>query len=259
MGIYYGFFSYEPESTVMPVSNKIRKRHQPQGVIVLHEDRDIVVIDKAPGLLTMGTGREQEKTAYYRLTDYVRKGNHKSRERIFIVHRLDRDVSGILLFARTEKAKVALQTQWESVEKHYLALVSGQVAHPEGVFESYLMEEGVHRVRATDDPKLGKLARTSYKVLGRNRSLALLDVSLHSGRKHQIRVHLADNGLPIVGDKKYGDKKSSAKRLGLHAKSLAFKHPGTGEACVFETRVPHFFARLLPDAEKSEEGAPTEE
>lgn len=228
----------------MQKKKKSRGRHQPRGLIILHEDRDIIVVDKAPGLLTMGTDREKEKTAYYRLTDYVRKGNPKSRERVFIVHRLDREVSGILVFARSEVAKNALQTQWERVEKHYLALVHGVPAEPEGTFSSYLVEKGVHSVQSTTDARRGKVAHTAYTLLGQSKGIALLDIELLTGRKHQIRVHLADNGLPILGDKKYGGNEPGARRLALHAKSLAFNHPHSGEPCFFETRVPHLFSRV---------------
>ena len=229
----------------MQKKKKPRSRHKPKGQIILYEDQDIIVVDKAPGLLTMGTDREKEKTAYFRLTDYVRKGNSKSRERVFIVHRLDREVSGILVFARSVAAKKALQEQWPDVEKHYLALVHGLPREPEGTFTSYLVENGVHSVRSTPDPKRGKLSRTGYKLLGHSRGMSLLDIRLLTGRKHQIRVHLADHHLPIVGDMKYGGKHPKAQRLGLHAKSLAFKHPKSGEVCFFETRVPHFFSRVL--------------
>ncbi|MCP4640935.1 MAG: RluA family pseudouridine synthase [bacterium] len=223
---------------------KRRGRHQPKGLLILHEDRDIVVVDKAPGLLTMGTDREKVQTAYYRLTDYVRKGNSKSRERVFIVHRLDREVSGIVVFARSFKAKDALQRQWEQVEKHYLALVQGVPAEPEGTFSSYLVENGVHSVHSTRDAKRGKLSHTAYKVLGRSQGVSLLDIHLLTGRKHQIRVHLAENNLPIVGDKKYGKKQAGARRLALHAKSLRFDHPYSGEPCFFETRIPHLFSKV---------------
>lgn len=229
----------------MQKKKKPRSRHKPKGQIILYEDKDIIVVDKAPGLLTMGTDREKEKTAYFRLTDYVRKGNSKSRERIFIVHRLDREVSGILVFARSVSAKKTLQEQWPNVEKHYLALVQGLPREPEGIFTSYLVENGVYNVRSTPDPKRGKLSRTGYKLLGHSRGMSLLDIHLLTGRKHQIRVHLADHNLPIVGDVKYGGKHLKAQRLGLHAKSLTFKHPESGEACFFETRVPHFFSRVL--------------
>jgi len=204
----------------MQEKKKKRGKHQPKGLIVLHEDRDVVVVDKAPGLLTMGTDREKVETAYYRLTDYVRKGNPKSRERVYIVHRLDREVSGILVFARSWAAKNALQDQWAGVEN------------------------GVLRVHSTTDPKRGKLSHTAYKVLGHSQGISLLDIHLLTGRKHQIRVHLAEHNLPIVGDKKYGGKRSAVRRLALHAKSLAFDHPHSGEPCFFETRMPHLFSRI---------------
>ena len=223
---------------------KKRDKHRPKGQLILHEDRDILIVDKAPGLLTMGTKRDRVETAYFRLTEYVRKGNPKSRERIFIVHRLDREVSGILVFARSVEAKNALQTQWANVEKHYLALVHGVPEKSEGSFRSYLIENGVHRVHSTTDSKRGRLSRTAYRVLGHSDEISLLDVRLLTGRKHQIRVHLADHGLPIVGDTKYGEKNTTARRLALHAKSLAFDHPHTGDRCFFETRVPHMFSKF---------------
>ena len=169
----------------MQEKKKYRGKHQPKGQIILHEDRDILVVDKAPGLLTMGTNREKVKTVYYRLMDYVRKGNPKSRERVYIVHRLDREVSGILVFARSVAAKNALQAQWERVEKHYLALVHGVPTESEGTFSSYLVENGVHRVHSTTDPKRGKLSHTAYKVLGHSQGVSLLEINLLTGRMGQ--------------------------------------------------------------------------
>ena len=131
-------------------------RHRPQGLTILHEDRDILVVDKAPGLLTMGTDKEKTRTAYYRLTDYIRKGYAKSRKRIFIVHRLDREASGILVFAKTAAAKTSLQNQWEDVEKKYLAVVHGRLKDKTGTISTYLTENRAHVVYSTPDPKKGK-------------------------------------------------------------------------------------------------------
>ncbi len=239
----------------MQGKQRIRGRHQGKGVLVLHEDRDIIVVDKAPGLLTMGTDKEKVRTAYFRLTEYVRKGNSKSRERVFIVHRLDREVSGILVFARSPAAKAALQDQWENVEKRYLALVHGVPEKPEGTFTSYLIENGVHKVHSTLDPRKGKLSRTAYKVLGSVKGVSLLEIHLLTGRKHQIRVHLSENNLPILGDTKYGGKRFGERRLALHAKSIAFAHPHKGRRCFFETRVPHLFSRVLDPGGPTPEGA----
>ena len=231
-------------------SRYTRGKHDPKGLFILHQDRDIIVVDKAPGLLTMGTDREKMRTAYYQLTDYVRKGNPKSRERVFIVHRLDREVSGIVVFARSEQAKIALQSQWDQVEKHYLALVHGVPGEPEGKFSSYLVEDGVHSVHSTADFSRGRLSHTAYKLLRESRGISLLDIHLLTGRKHQIRVHLAENGLPIVGDGKYGGKRGSERRLALHAKSIAFRHPHTSEPCFFETRTPFMFSRISGQPEQ---------
>ena len=169
----------------------------------------------------------------------------RPRERVHIVHRLDREVSGILVFARSLAAKNAMQEHWAGVQKHYLALVHGVPLQAQGTFSSYLVKNGVHSVHSTTDPKQGKLSHTAYEVLGHSQGISLLDVHLLTGRKHQIRVHLAEHKLPIVGDKKYGEKRTAERRLALHAKSLAFDHPHSGEPCFFETRVPHFFSRML--------------
>ena len=230
-----------------------RRKHQPRGLLILHEDKHIIVVDKAPGLLTMGTDRNKTETAYYRLTDYVRKGNPKSRERIYIVHRLDREVSGILLFARSHEAKAALQEQWPQVEKRYLALVHGKPAQNEGVISSFLVESGVNKVHSTKDPNRGKLASTEYKVLGAVKGLTLLELRLHSGRKHQIRVHLSESGMPIAGDTRYGAPKSPFRRLALHAQSLSFRHPHTHERCEFETRTPYLFTGKPREAGERED------
>ncbi len=222
-----------------------RTRHQPAGLRILHEDRDILVVDKAPGLLTVGTETQREQTAYYRLTNYVRKGNAKSPQRVFIVHRLDREVSGLLVFAKSNAAKLVLQSQWESAEKRYAAVVHGIFSEKEGTLSSYLIENSAHVVHATNDRKNGKLSHTGYRVLKESRDHSLLEVTLLTGRKHQIRVHLADAGHPIIGDKKYGSRSRGGQRMALHAMYLAFNHPYSGKRVVFETPVPGYFERLI--------------
>jgi RluA family pseudouridine synthase len=208
---------------------------------ILYEDRDIVVVNKAAGLLTIGTGRDQGRTAHASLMDYVRKGNYKSRERVFIVHRLDRDTSGVLVFARCEEAKHVLQENWESAEKTYLAFVEGHPDPPEGTISSYLVENSALRVYSTRDPNLGRLSHTHYKVLKTVGDRALLEIRLLTGRKNQIRVHLADRGWPIVGDSKYGRKIRDNKRLALHSHTLAFNHPYHGKRLTFTAPVPETF------------------
>jgi len=211
------------------------------GLEILHEDRDIVVVNKAAGLLTMGTGRDGGRTAHAALMDYVRKGNPKSRERVFIVHRLDRDTSGVLVFARTEEAKKTLQTNWNEAEKVYLAFVEGHPEPEEGQISSYLAENRARVVYSTNNPKDGRLSHTLYKVIKKVGERTLLEVRLMTGRKNQIRVHLADKGWPIVGDSKYGKKIRNNKRLALHARTLSFDHPWSKKRVSFEAPVPDTF------------------
>lgn len=222
------------------------KRHQPRGLIILYEDRDILVVDKENGLLTIATDDEQTRTAYHLLTDYVRKGCNKSRERIFIVHRLDRDTSGVLVFARTEEAKRKLQGNWDQTEKHYLAVVHGILAKKHGTISSYLTENAAFRVYSTPNPAHGLLSHTAYRVQQESRLNSLVDITLLTGRKNQIRVHFADLGHPIVGDRKYGQPKDPHRLLALHARSLAIDHPFNGKRMTFEAEAPAHFERLMP-------------
>lgn len=216
-----------------------------RGLAILYEDREILVVDKPAGLLTMGTEREKARTAYWALTEYVRKGAAKSRNRIFIVHRLDRETSGVLVFAKTVEAKVGLQRRWDETKKRYLAVVHGTCEKRAETITSYLAENSAHGVYSTADPKKGKWAQTAYTVLKETKHLALLDVELLTGRKHQIRVHLADRGHPVVGDKRYGRADRAHRRLALHASSLAFRHPVSGEALTFEAKAPAYFTELV--------------
>lgn len=223
----------------------ISDKRLPRGLAVIYEDDDILVADKPAGLLTMGTDAEKTRTAYYILTDYVRKGYAKSRKRIFIVHRLDRETSGVVVFAKNEDAKLRLQGQWEDAEKKYIAVVYGRLTEKAGVITSYLAENRVYRVYSTTDARKGKLARTAYKVLKETERFSLLEIGLLTGRKNQIRVHLAEKGHPVVGDRKYGKSNDAYKRLALHSKSISFKHPTTDRQMTFETKLPNYFNEFI--------------
>jgi RluA family pseudouridine synthase len=220
-------------------------KHLPRGLEILYEDRDILVVDKPAGLLTVGTETNKFKTASYILTDYVRKGSLKSRNRIFIVHRLDQWASGVLIFAKSEEVKLHLQAQWKGTEKKYIAVVHGHLAPKEGIITSYLSENKAFVVYSTTDVTKGKLAKTAYKVLKETKQFSLLEINLLTGRKNQIRVHMADKGHPIVGDRKYGKTKDGYMRLALHSKSISFKHPASGERMTFEAKVPDYFNKLI--------------
>ncbi|MBI9069706.1 MAG: RluA family pseudouridine synthase [Salinivirgaceae bacterium] len=224
---------------------KPSKKHEPKGLTILYEDKDIIVVNKINGLLTISTDKEREKTAYFLLTDYVKKGNSQSINRVFIVHRLDRDTSGILVFAKTEKVKRFLQDNWQQFHKTYFAVVHGKLQEKAGEITSYLAENKAHKMYSTKDPTEGKLAKTGYKVKRESNKFSLLEIDLFTGRKNQIRVHLADKGHAIVGDKVYGKAEKNIKNLALHAASLSLIHPLTKEKMTFETPPPAYFKTLI--------------
>jgi 23S rRNA pseudouridine1911/1915/1917 synthase len=217
----------------------------PGGMKVLFEDATIIVIDKPEGLLSIASEAEPERTAYFQLTEYLRGGNVKSRERVWIVHRLDKETSGLMVFAKTPQAKEHLQTGWDAAEKRYEAVVEGRLPQPAGVLESDLDERNPHKVFITPPSAETRHAVTHYKVLARSQWRSLVALRLETGRRHQIRVQLAAAGCPIVGDKKYGSKSDPAKRLGLHACGLEFPHPVTGERMKFVSPLPKDLAKLV--------------
>jgi len=223
------------------------KRFQPKGLSILYEDHDILVVEKACGLLTVSTDKVKEKTAYFLLNTYVKKGNSKSRNRIFIVHRLDRETSGVLVFAKHENAKRFLQDEWHGFTKKYYAVVDGTLSRNEGVITSYLAENSAHKMYSVKNPEKGKLAKTGFKVLRESKRYSLLEVDLLTGRKNQIRVHFAEEGFPVAGDKRYGTQDKFIKRLTLHAASLTIVHPTTKETMIFETPVPAYFKTLVKE------------
>ncbi len=226
-------------------------KHQPRGLTILYEDFDIIVVDKIAGLLTMGTDREKERTAYFLLNDYVKKGNPRSRNRIFIVHRLDRDTSGLLVFAKNEKAKRFLQDKWEGFDKKYFAVVHGILQEKEGTITSYLAENNSYRVYSVSNSEKGKFSKTGFQVIKESGKYSLLEITLFTGRKNQIRVHLSEKGHPVLGDKIYGEKDNSVKRLALHSASLKILHPYTNKEMVFKTEIPAYFKTLVKVRERS--------
>lgn len=209
---------------------------------IVHEDGQIVVIDKPAGLLTMATDREKERTAYHLLTDYLRSQSPDGHGRAFIVHRLDRETSGLIVFAKTVSAKERLQKSWETVVKRYYAVVCGIPSPRQGRIESWLVEDDFKRVYSAGARTRGaKHAVSDYRVLRTKGGYALLEVTIHTGRKHQIRVHLADLGHPVVGDERYGRDPGPLGRLGLHAFALELDHPLTGERLRLSTDLPDDF------------------
>lgn len=215
------------------------------GIPILYEDEDILVIDKPPGLLTIASETEKKKTAYFKLTACLgeRPG---SKERVFIVHRLDQGTSGLLVFAKNETAKHALQDSWQEARKRYRAIVEGVPRKSADTISSYLCESAIHRVYSMKtDTGEGKYAETRYEVVATGNDYALLEITLVTGRKNQIRVHLADIGNPVAGDKKYGAKTDPIKRLALQSCFLAFNHPVSGQPMEFTLDMPAKFRALL--------------
>lgn len=227
-------------------------RRQPANIMkknmpleILFEDNDLIVINKPAGLLTISTDAEKENTAYHILTDYVRQ-NHRQ-GRIFIVHRLDKDTSGIVIFAKNEKIKNALQDNWADLvsERVYAAVVEGHLTEKNGEIRSWLKETKTMVVYSSQKNGDGLEAITEYSVIAENPDFSLLDVRLKTGRKNQIRVHMKDIGHSVAGDKKYGALTDPMKRLGLHAYKLTVVHPFTHKPMCYQTPLPSAFSRLF--------------
>jgi 23S rRNA pseudouridine1911/1915/1917 synthase len=208
---------------------------------VVFEDDAIIVVDKPAGLLTMATDTERVRTVYADLR--AKAAGKRPPEKIFIVHRLDREASGLLVFAKTIEAKNLLQDQFKdhSAGRSYAALVEGRVKTKEFTIRSNLAENAAFRVYVTRNSKAGKPAVTHVRVLKENPKTTLVEVRLETGRKHQIRVHLADLGHPIVGDKNYGSQTNPIGRLALHGSHLQFRHPRTKQMMHFDSAPPASF------------------
>lgn len=214
----------------------------PTRITIAYEDDAVIVLDKPCGLLSVASESEKTDTAFVRLRDHL--DSHRA-GRPFVVHRLDRETSGLLLFARSVEIRDRLQTSWDAVEKTYLAVVEGKPRPASGTVSNFLLEGRDLRVRAVQAGGEAKQASSRYRVLGTDGPRSVVEVVLETGRKHQIRVHLAGLHCPVVGDKLYGAKTDPARRLGLHAHRLAFLHPTTGERVDVQSPLPDSLRRLV--------------
>lgn len=213
---------------------------------ILYEDKELLVINKPSGLLTIATEKEKFNTLYHQAREYVKKQNPKNK--IFIVHRLDKETSGIVLFAKSEKLKLALQNNWDNLAKNreYVALLCGSPKNKKGTIKNYLKESKTLQVYKTND-KTGKLAITNYEIIKENKEFSLAKINILTGRKNQIRVAMSCLGCPIVGDKKYKAKKNPFRRLCLHASKLELIHPFNKKTYVFEADYPAIFNNFFKE------------
>lgn len=222
--------------TIAPRGSLGGAEFERHGLAIVHLDDAVVVVDKPPGLLSMGSEREKEKTAYRILNTHLKALMKTPAQQVFIVHRLDRETSGLMMFARSESTQAALQRNWKGVVKKYLAVVEGVPAKTQGTLKDRLFESKSLMVRRVEEG--GEVAITHYRVLRVKGDRALLELTLETGRRNQIRVQLAALGHPVAGDRKYGAKTDPARRLALHACELGFRHPVSG--------VPMDFRSVLP-------------
>ncbi|MDF1657678.1 MAG: RluA family pseudouridine synthase [Verrucomicrobiales bacterium] len=234
----------------------------PAGMQLIHEDASVIVILKPAKLLSIATKTGNDVTAYSELTEYVKQTHPRGKDRIFIVHRLDRDTSGLMVFARSEEAKSELQNNWKRASKKYFAVVDGLPPAKSGTLCSHLDESNQLRVRSAPAGAGTREAITHYRVLRKTEKRSVLELTLETGRRHQIRVQLADIGCPIIGDEKYHPDSDlpkaerpvseRPKRLALHAAELSFPHPETGELMQFTSELPVEMARMMKSSTRHE-------
>lgn len=210
---------------------------------IVYEDKEIIIINKPSKMLTISTDKKFERNLYSEVREYVKKKYPKNK--IFIVHRLDKDTSGLIVFAKNENAKYFLQNNWDKFIKKYYAVVEGEVSERKKLLENYLAETKTLQVYITKDKRIGKLAKTSYEVIRNKGKYSLLDIQIFTGRKNQIRVQLSNINNPIVGDKKFGSKVNPVGRMLLHAYYLKLIHPGTKKEMEFETSLPKEFEKII--------------
>ncbi len=232
------------EDTVIVSKTRITKKVRANLPIIFEND-EFIVINKPSGLLSIASDREKGRTAYRMVNDYVQQKDKHNR--IYVVHRLDEDTSGVLVFAKNPKTKDVLQKNWNDIviKRGYYAIVEGQLEKQEDTFIDYLKENSLNLMYVTNDRKTGKRCVTHYKVMDSNKYYSLLDVEIDSGRKNQIRVQLGHRNHHVIGDDKYGEPSNPIKRLGLHAYVLSFTHPISKKLYEFKAPMPKEFKTLF--------------
>ena len=224
----------------------IRKKTR-SNLPIIFENNEIIVINKPSGLLSIASDKEKGSTAYRMLTDYVQQKDKHNR--IYVVHRLDEDTSGVLMVAKNEKLRDALQDKWNELvsSRGYYAIVEGQFKEKKGTVSSYLKKNSQNMMYSSKKAGDGQYSITHYEVLDETKDYSFVDVHIDSGRKNQIRVHMGDLGHHVIGDDKYGNPSNPIKRLGLHAYELVLTHPFTGKVMKFYAPLPKEFLTLFPN------------
>lgn len=237
-------YPLQPGMQVEICKHKPRNTFESKFVKIVYEDAHVIVIEKAPGILSMASAHH-EHSVKSELDAYFRKSHQKCTAHV--VHRLDRDTSGLLVYAKTIEAEQILEHNWREIvtDRRYMALASGVPKQPAGYIESWLKDNKAYFTYSSPVDNGGKYALTHYKLLRTDGNRSLVELKLETGRKNQIRVHLQDIGCPVCGDVKYGNGDDPIHRLALHAFRLHFYHPVTGELLKFETQVPKAFAMAL--------------
>ena len=213
---------------------------------LVFEDNDIIVVDKGYGVLSTAAGKPSDDTVFNIVKKYARGFSDKAN--VYVVHRLDRDTSGLMLLTRTKQARDKLISNWNNmvIERKYIAVVEGKVQQQEGTVKSFLAENpDTFEMYSTEDKKLGRLAVTRYRVVKQGRRYAMVELEIKTGRKNQIRVHMHDLGNPVSGDRKYGGHPSPINRIALHATTLSIVHPITGKAVTFTSPAPENFNTMI--------------
>ena len=212
---------------------------------LVYEDAYILVVEKKEGLLSVATDHQKERTAQHILNEYVKRSHRFNR--VFVVHRLDRETSGLMMYAKDEKTQHTLRDNWQEIvtDRRYVSIVSGDMERDAGTIESWLTDHKLYVSSSPVDDGTGRYAVTHYKTIKRANGYSLVELDLETGRKNQIRVHMSEMGHPVIGDERYGSDCNPIGRLGLHAFKLCFYHPVTGEHMKFETPYPSAFKTLM--------------
>lgn len=238
-------FQLKPGMKVQVSKAKNNREFKHPMLKLVYEDAYLIVVEKKEGLLSVSTDHQKERTAQHILSEYVKRSHRNNR--IFVVHRLDRETSGLMMYAKDEKTQNTLRDNWHDIvtDRRYVSIVSGDMEKDYGTIESWLTDRKLYVSSSPVDDGEGKYAVTHYRTIKRANGYSLMELNLETGRKNQIRVHMSDLGHPVVGDRRYGCETDPLGRMALHAFKLCFYHPVTGQLMEFETTYPSSFKALM--------------